>query len=82
MRELARVEEYQSGKHTINVGDTVKCKPPAGGSFKGVVRKILTEHDEVVEVEVFHPGAGAAIRTFLPDRISPITISKRRGRKT
>lgn len=76
--KLIPVAGYQPNRNWIRVGDTVKCRPLAGGRFEARVRSILADEEGVVrEVEVYGGRGGrAAIRTFSPERITRMAQSR------
>jgi hypothetical protein len=85
---MVEVPEYRPGRNFIRPGDTVKCSPLVGVSFRAVVTRILQrEGTGEVEIEVVGGpvsvrGERKAIRTFTPDRISRVAQSRVEERKS
>lgn len=79
MSKLVPIEEYRPDRNFIRVGDTVKCKPLSGRSFRGKVLRIMADEEGVVqEVEVVRLGDHAQFRTFRPDRVTRLVQTKTR----
>jgi len=78
--EKTEVIEYRAGRNFVRVGDTVKCKPISGFSFRAKVRRILADESGIVEVEVVRgiedPSGHCGFRTFRPCRISRVAQSR------
>ena len=76
------ITEYRPGRNFIRVGDTVKCKPKVGKSFKAVVTQIA-QRDETGEIEITVIGGKPgfkAIRTFTPDKIDRVAQTRVEGK--
>ncbi len=70
------VDEYRPGRNFVRVGDTVKCRPVSGRSFRGRVLRIFALGSVVVEIEVLREGDHKQIRTFVPERVSRVAQSR------
>lgn len=66
---MTEVTEYRHNRNWVRKGDTVKAKPVGRSSFPSRVRRILTDGNGYIEVEVVDPYNGA-IRTVTPERIT------------
>lgn len=75
----ADIAEYRVGRNFIRVGDTVRCKPLAGSSFKARVTRItrIGDDDSTIEVSVFGGSKGrGAHRTFSAERITRLAQTR------
>ena len=75
---MTKITEYRPGRNFIRVGDTVKCKPLVGRSFKAVVTDIA-QRDETGEVEITVVGGingHKAFRTFTPEKIARVAQTR------
>lgn len=81
--KLIPVAGYQPNRNWIRIGDTVMCRPVAGGRFEAKVRSIKADQEGVIrEVEVFGGRGGrAAIRTFAPDKIQRMAQNRVESRE-
>lgn len=74
---MTNLTEYRPNRNFIRVGDTVKCKPTVGKSFKAKVTRIIQHDDGQIEIEVVGGINGHnAFRTFLPERIERIAQTR------
>lgn len=78
-RDHGFIGEYRPAgtRNFIRLGDTVKCKPASGTSFRAIVKSIRQVNGAVREVEVYGGKSGyEKVRTFFPDQISRVAQSK------
>lgn len=82
MSKLVPVEEYRPDRNFIRLGDTVKCKPLSGRSFRAKVLRIMADDEgTVIEIEVVRMGDRVQFRTFRPERITRLVQTKTRAAK-